>query len=241
MYTPFKISRTYKFEGITEDEILNRSKVFFLIALLVSMAGSASSALLVNGDFQTGDLTGWTSFTTASGSTGAGLPDVVLFNTSGSAGSLAAHFSVGQTTVSTGQQGGGLFQNVVLAAGLYNFSANIASQDSPSGPNAEYGLFSVLVDGVQAGSVDLGPSSGPNSIARGTLSASFNIGSPGSHEIRIQITRTFLTGFAPVPQQYVDNADLAEAAAVPEPSAVSLLGAGFAILGLLRFLLFRVS
>ena len=68
----------------------------FAVGLLVPAAANAD--LISNGDFSTG-LTGWTVFTTANGTTGAGLPDVVSFNTTGSGASNSAQFNVGEVNL----------------------------------------------------------------------------------------------------------------------------------------------
>src|SRR5271154_4151690 len=65
---------------------------------------------ITKGNFDTGNLEGWTTFTTANGSVGAGLPNVTPFNTTGSGISDAAHFNVGEVNFDFTQQGGGLFQ-----------------------------------------------------------------------------------------------------------------------------------
>jgi hypothetical protein len=138
---------------------------------------------------------------------------------------LAAHFNVGNaTTPNQPNQGGGLIQSISLSPGFYTLLADIASQDSPAGPNSALGLFSILVDGTVQGSTDLGVSPGANQIVRGTLNAGFTITTPGLHELRFQITRPFLAGNPSTsPQEYLDNIQLTGA---PEPSSLILLGLG---------------
>src|SRR5215469_6911480 len=121
------------------------SRVLFGFALLCASLTTASAGpILVNGDFQTGDLTGWTTFTTSNGTNGAGLPNVVSFDTTGSGASLAAHFNVGAVNVDGTEQGGGLDQSFNIAtAGTYPFFLDIASQDDSDGQiNSNAGTFS---------------------------------------------------------------------------------------------------
>jgi hypothetical protein len=83
---------------------------------LLSFAIVPLNAGLINGDFETGDRTGWTSFTTPTGTT-SGISPVVTFPTSG-VDSLAAHFSVALNSGAPGgtdYQGCGIYQDVVLA------------------------------------------------------------------------------------------------------------------------------
>src|SRR5262249_21665716 len=131
-------------------------------------------------------LTGWTAFTTSNGTNGVGLPNVVPFNTNGMGANDAAHFNVGEVIFDSTPQGGGLSQSVVVTdAGLYTFSADIASQDDAGGAiNAAAGFFSILIDGVAVRSVDLGPFSSPLQILRGELSGSTTL-SAGSHTFAI--------------------------------------------------------
>ena len=71
------------------------------LAVTVVVAGLAWSILahagfITNADFETGDLTGWTLFSTPNGSNGSSGDGVDLFTTSISAGeSEAARFRVG--------------------------------------------------------------------------------------------------------------------------------------------------
>jgi hypothetical protein len=204
-------------------------KLALAAAVLTLLAAQEVKAdLLVNGDFQTGDLTGWTTFTTADGSNGTGLPDVVSFDTSGTGASLAAHFNIGQAVFVSGQQeGGGIFQDVATGAGTFTITGLLASQDSPLGPNSQLGIFSVLVDGVTEQTIDLGRSPAADAIVRNSFDVTFGIATAGTHEIQFLITRPFTSGLGNSPEQYLDNLTLnGPSPSVPEPSSLALCGLG---------------
>jgi hypothetical protein len=204
-------------------------KLALAAAVLTLLAAQEVKAdLLVNGDFQTGDLTGWTTFTTANGSNGTGLPDVVSFDTSGTGASLAAHFNIGQAVFNMGQpEGGGIFQDVATGAGTFTITGLLASQDSPMGPNSDLGTFSVLVDGVTEQTFQLGVSPGANAIVRDSFDVTFSIATAGTHEIQFLITRPFTNGLGSTPEQYLDDLTLnGPSPSVPEPSTMLLGGFG---------------
>jgi hypothetical protein len=82
-------------------------------AVAFFLSAPAHADLITNGDFQTGTLAGWTVFTTSNGSDGAGLPNVVSFNTTGGGASDAAQFNVGEINFDRTPQGGGLSQTII--------------------------------------------------------------------------------------------------------------------------------
>jgi hypothetical protein len=200
-----------------------------LSALFWLMVPTAANAdVISNGNFATGDLSGWTAFTTANGTNGSGLPDVVSFDTTGSGASNSAQFDVGAVNFDGTQQGGGLSQIIdVTSAGVYTYSAAIASQDDASGQvNTDAGTFSILINGVSQDSVALGGFSLPGQILRGTLSGSVDL--PVGFDIfSIEITRAFLSDLTASPEEYVTNISLTTPASgpqpAPEPSSVILL------------------
>jgi len=182
-----------------------------------------ASPVLVNGDFQTGDLSGWTTFVTAGGNT---YPDpaVSMFDTANDGSpSFAAKFSVGRagppTGMDEGQEGGGIYQNVFFDfAGNYTFTANIASLNPhPDFGNAQGGLFKMLLDGNPVATWDFG-SLAANATEYYTLSGDADL-TAGVHELRFEMTRSFFA----YPIQYIDNVSIAGGTAVPESSPMLLL------------------
>jgi hypothetical protein len=198
---------------------------------LLTVAGTRAEATpiaLVNPGFETGALTGWTTFVTGNGTLGPSpLPNVVLFDVDGdSVSTNAARFQVGEATFHQIQEGGGIFQNFVSAAGSLVLSVDIASRNLSAGNNnAAGGRFTLLLDGIAVDVADFGFISF-GVTERDTLDAIVPV-IAGAHEIRISMTRPFLAG-GDTPFQFIDDVAIDQAAAVPEPTTLTLLGAGLA-------------
>lgn len=180
-----------------------------------------AQAMLINGDFETGDLSGWTTFTTANGTLGNGGA-VTLFDTTGGGASLAATFNVGQVSFVDGvPAGGGIFQSVALAAGNYTLSADIAAFNAPS-TNASGGIFDLLFDNVVVDTLDFGIINGTE---RGLLASLVNV-TAGVHEVRLRMQRPFLRD-TNTPYQYLDNIVLrGDTPTVPAPATLALVALG---------------
>jgi hypothetical protein len=208
---------------------MRRSLVFAGLLVVVGLITRPASAdVLMNGNFQTGTLAGWTVFTTSNGTNGTGLPDVVSFNTTGSGSSDAAQFNVGAVVSNSTPQGGGLSQTFLIsAAGVYMLTEDFASQNSNGESNGDAGTFSILIDGVTVATDDLGDI-GAHTTLMGSFDELVNL-SAGTHTIETEITRQFQSAVGDTPDQYIDNISLI-ARATPEPSSFVLFGTG--ILGL---------
>jgi hypothetical protein len=197
-----------------------------VVGALVSFGSSqAKAAIITNGDFETGNLAGWTTFLTVNGDIGAsgGFPTVVTFDVDqDSSSSKAAAFRVGRADFNLGgRRGGGLFQNVSLLAGVVNITADIAILDNVGSTNADGGLFELLFDGVVVDSHDFG--NAPLGVTKSSMFAAMPIATAGIHEIRIRMGRNFIqSGVTPV--QYID--DVVATQVIPEPSSLALLGIG---------------
>jgi hypothetical protein len=219
-------------------------RIRILVTVLATLFGTAASthAGLINGGFETGDLTGWTTFTTVNGS----LPDigakVVPFDIDGDGSpSHAATFRVGEAVLQLTGGGGGLFQSVAVGTGELVISAEIAAS-APAFGNMRAGLFELLLDGAVVDSHDFG-SIDAGSIERSSLLALAEV-TGGAHEVRLRVTRPFRESWQ-TPYQFIDNVSLSGSAVVdfdafsdapteqmPEPGSITLLGLG--LLGLAR-------
>lgn len=213
---------------------LRQSALLKGLVVAFACATAASAASVVIGDFETGTLTGWTTFTTTTGT--IGTPAVVPFDTNGNAtASNAAQFNVGQAGGS-GYQGGGIYQDVNLTAGAWTLTADIASEQIYSGQNADGGLFELLFDSALVDSHDFGVIPG-STIERAALSAFIPGVSAGLHEVRFRITRSYSTSDA-TPYQYIDDvvavSNKTEIRPVPEPGTFFLLGGALVLLAIGR-------
>ena len=184
---------------------------------LISGVVMAEDKPLINGGFETGDLTGWTPFTTTNGTLGSGYPQVVLFDINNDGTSTySAQFSVGQaSSENLDHSGGGIVQNVHLAEGEYQLSADIAvAFGAPEvGIATQGGLFELLVDGNVVASHNFGYVY--VDTTEHSLLASVPILTTGYHEIRIRITRPGISAIEL--NQYIDNVVLSGDAISTEP------------------------
>ena len=215
-----------------------------LCALAFGLAGAyAHAGVVVNGDFQTGNLTPWTTYTTAygpgtgtNGLTCAGsvpCPIVTLFDTTGTGASDAAQFNVGMvlgTPGGTDYEGGGIVQNILLSPGAFNVSLDWAVDNLFTGTNADGGKFTILLNGTVLAFYDTGrvyPG-----IVRGPLSASTTISTGGTYQLAVEVTRNWYP--SDLLTQYVDNVTTSGAAtgggAVPEPSGWELAVGGMVLI-----------
>jgi hypothetical protein len=189
-----------------------RVSLLAVTVLAAVVVAAASAAGLANGDFETGTLAGWTTFTTPDGT--IGTPAVVSFDTTGNGASNAAAFNVGRTVppfASTAPYaGGGIYQNVDTG-GLFTVSADVATHNPAPGPTPQLscGLFELLVDGGVVASHNFGVCVGPITL-RSTLSATGVSLPAGQHEIRVRISRTFLSTPQITPTEYIDNVALTQ-------------------------------
>lgn len=211
-----------------------------LTALLLSTRqASADPIALMNGDFETGDFTGWTLFTTEFG--GIGSPAVVPFDTDGdSTATNSARLNVGQIGGPCGigaicpAQGGGILQSFSTGTGQLFVDIDIAAQSE--GNNGAGGLFVVLIDGTPLTLFDFGDI-GPSvsgTIERAHLSAGVAV-STGSHQLHILIMRA--GGETTFVNDYIDNVALnltPAPTAVPEPTTLLLMGTGLGAMHRLR-------
>jgi len=200
-------------------------------ALCLSILASSATAgeLLVNGDFETGDLTGWTWVPTERPEPML-TTEVVGFDTSGSGESLAFRVNPGRNPdIGEAQpEGGSLTQAVSMARGIeYEVRGRAAIRTMLTLPNGEGGSISVRIDGSELWCWSVGWMEGETTLREsfaGTYTPSFT----GLHNLSLTFLRSagnYGTTPYPVPRvyHYVDNVSV-----VPEPATGLLLVFGAA-------------
>jgi hypothetical protein len=205
--------------------IIGISTSFCIVLVIFPIVANGQGNLIQNGNFQTGDLSDWTVFTTINGTLGStfGLPNVVSFDVTGSGTPTnAAQFQAGEATgFGRTPLGGGIYQIFNCPAGQYAISVDLAAfDDNYNGlENGDAGQFTLLVDGTAITNVQLGEIFSGQTL-RGSLEATVPL-NQGSNEIAIEIIRVGNNGdyYGVTPLQYLDNIYVE---AVPEPSVLGL-------------------
>ena len=193
----------------------------------VALAGSAH-ALFVNGDFESGDFTGWTLGLTSGGA--QTFQQVVDFDIDGP-GALGTtkvgQFSAGRAAgVTTGDHGVTVTQMLNLTAGVeYTFQFDWAAHRTPGlGSNTQGGIFALMVNGAEVNRSAAGPTSAAVPVF-GHHTGVFTPTVSGNHEVGVWIMRPFTIPANNTLFQAVDNFS---ATAVPEPATMVALGLGAA-------------
>jgi hypothetical protein len=185
--------------------------------LLLLTLGIRAEAQLINGNFETGDFTGWTLYNEEHGT--LGVTNIVVFETITGTPSQCAEFEVGKSEIINGVvtgYGGGIKQEVVLNAGQLTISANIAAYHDNPVYNADGGNFVLFLDGAIIATNYFGKILAYQTM-RSTLNYSGLVTS-GAHEIAIAIRRPWLsTPSVPTPYQFVDNVMLTVSEISPIP------------------------
>jgi hypothetical protein len=200
-----------------------------LVALLAVFAAQASATnLLVNGNFSSGDFTGWTIGNTSNGTWGQGFPVVTGWPLGGG---NAAQGEVGEVNFTGQYEGGILSQSFNSGAGAATLSFDWAAMGDGTNQNADGGLFELILDGSILAQYDVG-TIGPNDLFNGTLTANANL-TAGNHTFEIDVLRPYISVAGGTPYQYVTNADVE--GTVPEPGSLILMGSGvLGLAGILR-------
>jgi hypothetical protein len=193
---------------------------------------------LINGNFETGDFTGW-NIVELHGVANAAIEP---FDVEGDESSFAARFQAGRWGSPFGPAGGLLLSQTFFLSmnDAYSLSASIAAwlpAHTPTRVNGHGGTFELLLnttvlDKVIFGTITSGELFRDELRYEGTLSS-------GTHELAIRIRRDFAAD-ASSPLQFVDNvaiAPISQAAGVqtpmvenPEPGTLLLLAAGLSVL-----------
>lgn len=200
-----------------------RSVTVLGMAALLCLAVTAQADVITNGDFETGDFTGWTIVLTENGNTTT--QDVFSYDIDGGGShpeSLAARFAVGKMDYYQEPDGGVVMsQEVYLVGGVeYAFDADIAAYRHSAQGNADGGTFQMTLDGAVLDSWSAGGIGGDYPWDKyDHLSGTFTPGSSDTYEIGMQITRHYeCPGDV---YQLVDNFT-----GIPEPATLALLAFG---------------
>ena len=203
-----------------------------LTFMLVVISAEARANLLTNGDFETGDLTGWTWSPTQYAEPEM-TAEAVTFQTVLGQPSLCfrvnpgtddAHVGIGQ------EEGGSLWQTVNLVGGE-NYDVVVgASAIHYIGPtsNADGGLIRLYIRGDLQWSWDVGEISPTGAVVRNFYEGTYVPTFTGPHDFELVFTRTYgnwggFAGSQPSVYHYADNIFV-----IPEPTTLLL----FALSGL---------
>ena len=189
--------------------------------------GSAPPLGIENGDFESGNLSGWKTVATPNSNITAGYPRVDSFDVDGDGtSSPAMRIRAGQDVFLIGEvAGGGIEQQIYLEGGDYSVAADIASANLSSGGNSAPGRFEIWLAGQLVDVVDMnGTSIAAGQTLRNTLSGTAFGVAPGWYDLEVRFLRPAVNSVAIY--GYVDNIRFAappsSAAATPEPTSIAI-------------------
>lgn len=213
---------------IHAPEDLMRYTVAVLVGLVFHAHASAQVVQFTNGNFETGDFTGWTVGVTSGGATAQQIVTTFDIDGPGPLGdSLTAQFSAGRATgVTTGEHGVTLTQTLALSAGvMYTFDFDWAAHRSPGqAANSQGGIFALMVDSTEITRQAAG-STGSATPRFGHVVGNFTPVADGNYAVGVWILRPFTipTPATPTLFQSVDNFAVTT---IPEPSSIGLMTVG---------------
>ncbi|HEX2476869.1 MAG TPA: PEP-CTERM sorting domain-containing protein [Lacipirellulaceae bacterium] len=200
----------------------------------VSRFGQQPDDEVPNGGFQSGNLSGWNIVVEPNTDVSFGFPRVESFDVDGDGqanGAMRVRLGRSDTDLFGGSVS--IEQQLLLAEGDYIFSAGVASHSLDTGGNTGPGNYLLSFDGQIVDQVMLnGTSISPSQVIRDSLEATLTNVEAGYHTLRLTVARGAVNSRAIY--QFIDNiqftsAALASTQAVPEPSAIALLGIALAL------------
>lgn len=189
--------------------------------------GPAPAPTINNGDFNSGNISGWSVVATPNANISSGFPRVDSFDTDGDGtNSPAMRIRAGQTSfLSDDVAGGGLQQLVYLTGGDHTILADIASSNQSTGGNTGPGRFELWLAGQLVDVVDMnGALIEAGQTLRETLSGTAHDVAPGWYDLEVRFLRSAVNSVAIY--GYFDNIRFADSAAsaatVPEPASLAI-------------------
>jgi len=210
-----------------------------------------SSAAFVNGEFETGDLTGWTLIGTGQSSSGQSYEEVEVFpfagswaaelNSGGTSGDdIAVTLGVDHETLNdsnngvVAESGSLLWQSVLLNAGdTIQFRWNFVAGDSA--PYSDWAIFGLSFNGgpstlQRLSSVDEFEGAAEEYQASGWQYYSATVADTGVYTLYFGVLDGLEEGFSSY--LWVDSISVSEAGAVPEPGTLAFLAIGLVCIAL---------
>lgn len=204
-------------------------------SIWASAYGTTPDSQATNGNFDTGDLSGWNVMEGPNTNVSFGFPRVESFDVTGD-GQTSDAMRLRLGRLDTDLFGGSvsLQQKLLLAGGDYEFSVDIASQSLESFGNGGPGNYLLTLDGVVVDQIFLnGSSIDAGEVIRESMSTRIDDIEAGYHTLGLTITRGATNSRAIY--QFIDNLQMtpivmssttAILQAVPEPTGFILLGIG---------------
>ena len=195
---------------------MKKLPVFFGLVLAAGLASTANAGF-VNGDFETGDFTGWDIGFTPNGMTA--YQSVDQFDL-GYGMSYAAGFAACQIEYDQGvEEGVILTQNMYLTGGFtYDLGFHAAAYRPYGGGNYDGGTFWLVVDDYVVSSWVSGYIAGGDPPLLSSVDGQYTPAASGYYDVGVMITRHYICPGDTI-YQYVDDFYI-----TPAPGALALLG-----------------
>ncbi len=197
---------------------MRATRLFSLVLMAAVSTVAYAQNVLINGDFETGDLTGWT-WKPDPGSE----PLMVATVATGPWNTYAFRVNPGHDG-SGGDKGGTLTQAIYLQGGQnYNITGDLAIQNLRTGVNVDGGRITLFIGTTQLHQFNVGEIQ-PLTTLFDTINVNFVPPVSGQYELSLRFTRMWRNS-TPSIYHWADNLVV-----VPEPGALVLLAAGLALL-----------